>query len=122
MIAMVTDYFAMVQAWLFENMVQPFLFRAGLGEFAESAFEGTRVRQSQHRRGSRQVVIGDQIDVQRPRAPALLARAVAAELSLHRLGAFKQRRRCELDPVGWVERRRAAPERKPITACAGDLL
>jgi sterol desaturase/sphingolipid hydroxylase (fatty acid hydroxylase superfamily) len=40
-IAMVTDYFAMVQAWLFETIVQPFLFWAGLGEFTENAFEGT---------------------------------------------------------------------------------
>ena len=35
MIAMLTDYFAILQGWLFETVVQPFLFWAGLGEFAE---------------------------------------------------------------------------------------
>jgi sterol desaturase/sphingolipid hydroxylase (fatty acid hydroxylase superfamily) len=38
---MLTDYFATVQAWLFEAIVQPFMFWAGLGEFTENAFEGT---------------------------------------------------------------------------------
>jgi sterol desaturase/sphingolipid hydroxylase (fatty acid hydroxylase superfamily) len=38
---MLSDYFAIVQGWLFETVVQPFLFWAGLGEFAENAFEGT---------------------------------------------------------------------------------
>ena len=41
MIENLVDYFAVVQAWLFESIVQPFLFRAGLGEFSENAFEGT---------------------------------------------------------------------------------
>jgi len=41
MIAMLTEYFALVQDRLFEAVVQPFLFWSGLGEFAENAFEGT---------------------------------------------------------------------------------
>ena len=41
MIAMLTNYFAIVQGWLFETVVQPFLFWADLGEFTENAFEGT---------------------------------------------------------------------------------
>jgi sterol desaturase/sphingolipid hydroxylase (fatty acid hydroxylase superfamily) len=40
-IAMLADYFAAVQAWLFETIVQPLLFWSGLGEFTENAFEGT---------------------------------------------------------------------------------
>lgn len=38
--AFVGLFFA-VQGWLFEAVVQPFLFHAGLGEFTEQAFEGT---------------------------------------------------------------------------------
>ena len=41
MIALLADYFAVVQAWLFETAVQPLLFWSGLGEFTENAFEGT---------------------------------------------------------------------------------
>lgn len=41
MTEMLADYFAMAQAWLFETVVQPFMFWAGLGEFTENAFEGT---------------------------------------------------------------------------------
>lgn len=36
-----SEWFAMVQAWLFENIVLPIVFQFGLGEFTESAFEGT---------------------------------------------------------------------------------
>lgn len=36
-----TEWFAMVQAWLFETLVQPVLFQAGLGDITEQAFEGT---------------------------------------------------------------------------------
>ena len=50
-------------------------YRAFLDETvtALAPFERPGVRQSQHRRGSRQVVIGDQIDLERARAPAPLA-------------------------------------------------
>lgn len=41
MIASLSNFFATVQAWLFEAVVQPLLFWSGLGEFAENAFEGT---------------------------------------------------------------------------------
>ncbi len=41
MIALLINYFAFVQGWLFETIVQPFMFWAGLGEFTENAFEGT---------------------------------------------------------------------------------
>ena len=41
MIALLADYFAAAQAWLFETVVQPLLFWSGLGEFTENAFEGT---------------------------------------------------------------------------------
>ncbi len=41
MIETPVEWFAMVQAWLFENIVLPVIFRFGLGEFTESAFEGT---------------------------------------------------------------------------------
>jgi len=40
-IALLSDSFAAVQAWLFETVVQPLLFWSGLGEFTENAFEGT---------------------------------------------------------------------------------
>lgn len=36
-----TDQFAQAQGWLFETLVQPAVFALGLGEFAESAFNGT---------------------------------------------------------------------------------
>ena len=35
------DWFASAQGWLFEHLVQPFMFVSGLGEFTEEAFEGT---------------------------------------------------------------------------------
>ncbi|MFZ6812850.1 sterol desaturase family protein [Undibacterium sp. Rencai35W] len=35
-----SDAFAWLQAWIFESLVQPFVFYAGLGEFTEQAFEG----------------------------------------------------------------------------------
>jgi sterol desaturase/sphingolipid hydroxylase (fatty acid hydroxylase superfamily) len=34
------DLFAQVQGWLFQTMVEPFMYVAGLGEFAEDAFDG----------------------------------------------------------------------------------
>ena len=34
------DWFAFLQGWLFENVVEPALFAMGLGEFIEDAFEG----------------------------------------------------------------------------------
>lgn len=37
----IAEWFALVQAWLFENIVQPIVFQTGLGEFTEAAFEGT---------------------------------------------------------------------------------
>jgi sterol desaturase/sphingolipid hydroxylase (fatty acid hydroxylase superfamily) len=35
------DWFGVVQGWLFQSVVEPFLFATGLGEFTEEAFEGT---------------------------------------------------------------------------------
>lgn len=37
----IAEWFALAQAWLFENIVQPIIFQTGLGEFTEAAFEGT---------------------------------------------------------------------------------
>jgi sterol desaturase/sphingolipid hydroxylase (fatty acid hydroxylase superfamily) len=34
------DWFAFLQGWLFESVVEPFLFATGLGEYTEDAFEG----------------------------------------------------------------------------------
>lgn len=34
------DLFSTAQAWIFEAMVQPFIYQFGLGEFTEQAFEG----------------------------------------------------------------------------------
>jgi sterol desaturase/sphingolipid hydroxylase (fatty acid hydroxylase superfamily) len=34
------DWFGAAQGWLFESLVEPFLFHAGLGEYAEDAYEG----------------------------------------------------------------------------------
>jgi sterol desaturase/sphingolipid hydroxylase (fatty acid hydroxylase superfamily) len=34
------DWFAFLQGWLFESVVEPFLFFTGLGEYTEDAFEG----------------------------------------------------------------------------------
>lgn len=41
MINTLVDWFAIVQGWLFETIVQPLVFHTGLGEFTEQAFEGT---------------------------------------------------------------------------------
>jgi sterol desaturase/sphingolipid hydroxylase (fatty acid hydroxylase superfamily) len=34
------EWFAWAQGWLFESLVEPFLYHAGMGEFIEDAFEG----------------------------------------------------------------------------------
>lgn len=34
------DWFAFLQGWLFESVVEPVLFHTGLGEYTEDAFEG----------------------------------------------------------------------------------
>jgi sterol desaturase/sphingolipid hydroxylase (fatty acid hydroxylase superfamily) len=41
MIQTVIDWFSEAQAWLFQSIVQPFLFVTGLGDITEQAFEGT---------------------------------------------------------------------------------
>ncbi len=40
-IQLLVDWFAATQGWLFETVVQPTMQLLGLGEFTESAFEGT---------------------------------------------------------------------------------
>jgi sterol desaturase/sphingolipid hydroxylase (fatty acid hydroxylase superfamily) len=41
MIQFFIDLFGSIQGWLFEHVVEKFVFFAGLGEFTEEAFEGT---------------------------------------------------------------------------------
>lgn len=41
MIHFLIDLFANAQGWLFEHLVEPFIFLSGLGEYTEEAFEGT---------------------------------------------------------------------------------
>jgi sterol desaturase/sphingolipid hydroxylase (fatty acid hydroxylase superfamily) len=41
MIQFFIDLFGLAQGWLFEHLVEPFIFISGLGEFTEEAFEGT---------------------------------------------------------------------------------
>jgi sterol desaturase/sphingolipid hydroxylase (fatty acid hydroxylase superfamily) len=41
MIQHLLDWFGIAQGWLFQAVVEPFLFLAGLGEYTEDAFEGT---------------------------------------------------------------------------------
>jgi sterol desaturase/sphingolipid hydroxylase (fatty acid hydroxylase superfamily) len=41
MIATLVDAFSFVQGWLFETLINPFIFHVGLAEFTEEAFEGT---------------------------------------------------------------------------------
>jgi sterol desaturase/sphingolipid hydroxylase (fatty acid hydroxylase superfamily) len=41
MISALVDYFSQAHGWLFEAIVSPFIYLAGLGEFTEEAFEGT---------------------------------------------------------------------------------
>lgn len=41
MISFIVDLFGTTQGWLFETVVQPFIYHFGLGEFTEQAFEGT---------------------------------------------------------------------------------
>jgi sterol desaturase/sphingolipid hydroxylase (fatty acid hydroxylase superfamily) len=35
------DWFGVAQGWLFESLVEPFLYQTGLGAYTEDAFEGT---------------------------------------------------------------------------------
>lgn len=39
-LSLFSDWFAIIQAWLFEVIVQPITYQLGLGEFTEQAFEG----------------------------------------------------------------------------------
>jgi sterol desaturase/sphingolipid hydroxylase (fatty acid hydroxylase superfamily) len=41
MINTLVDWFATLQGWLFQSVVEPFVSYSGLGEFTEQAFEGT---------------------------------------------------------------------------------
>jgi sterol desaturase/sphingolipid hydroxylase (fatty acid hydroxylase superfamily) len=41
MIQLLTDWFAQVQGWLFQAVIEPALYHAGLGDVIEDAFEGT---------------------------------------------------------------------------------
>jgi sterol desaturase/sphingolipid hydroxylase (fatty acid hydroxylase superfamily) len=41
MIQTLVDWFSEAQGWLFQAVVQPFLFATGLGDITEQAFEGT---------------------------------------------------------------------------------
>ena len=60
------------------------------------------MRQGQARLVERDIVVGEQVDVDRARPPALLARAVAAEraLDLERAGEQRLRRQRGLDRDG----------------------
>ena len=59
----------------------------------EGALEQARMRQREAGLVEREVVVGDQVDVDRARTPALLARAVAAERALDVQRAVEQRAR-----------------------------
>ena len=61
----------------------------------EGALEQARVRQGQLGVRQNEVVIGEEVDVERARAPAPLGCAVAAERALDRLRALEQRARRE---------------------------
>src|SRR5580693_4534913 len=41
MIDTLVNWFAAIQAWLFEAVVQPLMFHAGFSEYLEDAFDGT---------------------------------------------------------------------------------
>jgi sterol desaturase/sphingolipid hydroxylase (fatty acid hydroxylase superfamily) len=41
MIQLLTDWFAQVQGWLFQTVIEPAMYYAGLGDAIEDAFEGT---------------------------------------------------------------------------------
>ncbi|HEY1151211.1 MAG TPA: sterol desaturase family protein [Pseudoduganella sp.] len=41
MIQLLADWLGQAQGWLFETVIQPFIFYAGLGDITEEAFEGT---------------------------------------------------------------------------------
>jgi sterol desaturase/sphingolipid hydroxylase (fatty acid hydroxylase superfamily) len=41
MIDTLVDLFSLAQGWLFQAVVEPFIYHVGLGEFTEAAFEGT---------------------------------------------------------------------------------
>ncbi|GGC22836.1 sterol desaturase family protein [Pseudoduganella buxea] len=41
MIHLLTDWFAQAQGWLFQALIEPAMFQAGLADFLDDAFEGT---------------------------------------------------------------------------------
>src|SRR4051794_32813529 len=93
----------------------------------ECSLEQPRVREYEVRLVQRHVTVGEQVDVDRPRTPALFARAVAAKRTLDcertlKQGAGRQR---GLDRNRAIDEWRLicdAPRRRAVVGGAGDQL
>ncbi|APW39123.1 fatty acid hydroxylase [Rhodoferax koreense] len=107
---MLTDWFSMAQQWLFESVVQPFVFAIGLGGWTEDAFDATGWLLV----GLIQVlvllaVIGP-LQRWRPVEPVTDRAAIREDILytlIHRLGAFRLLLFFTLEPVmddifGWL--------------------
>jgi sterol desaturase/sphingolipid hydroxylase (fatty acid hydroxylase superfamily) len=107
---MLTDWFSMAQQWLFETVVQPFVFALGFGGWTEDAFDATGWLLV----GLIQVivllaVIGP-LQRWRPVEPVMDRRAIREDILytlIHRLGAFRLLLFFTLEPLmddifGWL--------------------
>src|ERR1700716_1823437 len=103
------------------------LFRCDLGEWHqhEGALEQARVGQREVRLFQNHIVVGEQVDIDRARTPALLAGAVAPKRSLHRLRARQERMRRQIgfDRDAYITERRLVldpPGGRAIVGGAGE--
>ena len=87
-----TDAFAFLQQWLFENLVQPLSFALGLGNLLETAYEGTGWLVVGLLQMAVMVTVIGPLQKRWPVEPLTDARAVKVDILytlIHRLGLFK---------------------------------
>jgi sterol desaturase/sphingolipid hydroxylase (fatty acid hydroxylase superfamily) len=87
-----TDAFAFVQQWLFENLVQPVSFALGQGHLLETAYEGTGWLVVGLLQIAVMLVVIGPLQKRWPVEPMADARAVKVDILytvIHRLGLFK---------------------------------
>ncbi len=87
-----TDAFAFVQQWLFENLVQPVSFALGQGHLLETAYEGTGWLVVGLLQIAVMLVVIGPLQKRWPVEPMADARAVKVDILytvIHRLGVFK---------------------------------
>jgi len=107
---MLTDWFSQAQQWLFETVVQPFVFAIGLGGLTEDAFDATGWLLVGLLQVLVLLVVIGPLQRWRPVEPVTDRAAVREDVLytlIHRLGAFRLLLFFTLDPVtdsvfGWL--------------------